>query len=76
MVGEACGAGGMYNRGSCVAGGGMHGRRNGHCSRWYASYWHAFLYAINLHGAITLVNVPQVDTTRIIFNAVTLNTFS
>ena len=22
--------------------GGMHGRRDGHCSGWYASYWNAF----------------------------------
>ena len=36
-------------RGVCVAGsvygkGGMHGRRNGHCSGRYASYWNAFLF--------------------------------
>ena len=29
--------------GACVAGG-MRGRRDGHCSRRYASYWNAFLY--------------------------------
>ena len=28
--------------GVCVTGG-VHGRRDGHCSGWYASYWNAFL---------------------------------
>ena len=43
-------AGGMHARqGVCVAKGlhcrgeGMHGRRDDHCSGWYASYWNAFL---------------------------------
>ena len=42
-------AGGMHDIGGCVAGGhvwlggGMHGRRDDHCSGWYASYWNAFL---------------------------------
>ena len=40
---------GMHGRGVCVAGGmhgrrgSMHGRRDGHCSGRYASYWNAFL---------------------------------
>ena len=33
--GGACIASGMHGRG--------HGRRDGHCSGWYASYWNAFL---------------------------------
>ena len=33
----ACVAGGLHD------GGGIHGRRYGHCSRWYASYWNVFL---------------------------------
>ena len=44
--GGACmpGAGGMHGRGACIVGG-MHGRRVGYCSGWYASYWNAFLLA-------------------------------
>ena len=49
-VGGACVVvGGMHGREeACVAGGhawqgGMHGKRDGHCSRRYASYWNAFL---------------------------------
>ena len=55
---EACMAGGMHGRGACVAGrsmwwggvwqGGVRGRRDGHCSRWYASYWNAFLLWKNI----------------------------
>ena len=30
-------------RKACMAGGGVHGRRDGHCSGRYASYWNAFL---------------------------------
>ena len=33
---DACIVGGMCGRG--VHSGGKHGRRDGHCSRWYASY--------------------------------------
>ena len=43
MAGRACMAGGMHDKGVCVAGG-MCGRREGHCSERYASYWNAFLY--------------------------------
>ena len=43
--GGVCGKGDMHGRGgTCVAGGGMHGRRDGHCSGRYASYWNAFLF--------------------------------
>ena len=38
--------GGMHGQGSCVAGGGVRGRRDGHCSGRYASYWNAFLFLI------------------------------
>ena len=37
-------AGGHVSQGvACVAGGSMHGSRDGHCSGQYASYWNAFL---------------------------------
>ena len=39
--GNVCGRGGM-----CGRGGGMHGRRDGHCSRRHTSYWNAFLLPI------------------------------
>ena len=48
----ACMAGGAYMaEGACILGGGrgcvwqggMHGRRYGHCSGRYASYWNVFL---------------------------------
>ena len=42
MAGGMCG-GGVHGRGHAWQGG-MHGRRDGHCSRWYASYWNAFLF--------------------------------
>ena len=47
--GGVCG-GGMCGReaymagGACVAGG-MHSRRDGHCSGRYASYWNVFFFA-------------------------------
>ena len=31
-------------QGVCMAGGSMCGRRNGHCSGQYASYWNAFFF--------------------------------
>ena len=50
----ACMEGGMCDRGACMTGGmhggGMYGRRDGHCSRQYASYWNAFLFDIQLIG--------------------------
>ena len=44
-----CMAEGMHGRGACIAAGacmageGMHDKRDGHCSGRYASYWNAFL---------------------------------
>ena len=35
-------------QGACMVGD-MHGRRDGHCNRWYASYWNAFLFIIEDH---------------------------
>ena len=62
VKGGMCGEeGGMYGKeGACMAKedvhgegghawqrvGGMHGRRHGHCSRRYASYWNAFLLQV------------------------------
>ena len=41
--------GGIHGRGcACMHVGGVNGRRDGHCSRWYASYWNAFLFGIIL----------------------------
>ena len=41
--------GGMCGRGACMAEGcawgGLHGRRDSHCSGRYASYWNAFLFS-------------------------------
>ena len=44
--GRACMAGGtcMARRGHARQGGGVRGRRDGHCSGRYASYWKAFLF--------------------------------
>ena len=52
--------GGMCGRGACMVGehvwqgacvaGGMHGRRDGHCSGRYASYWNAFSFSLNFGG--------------------------
>ena len=43
----ACVAGGM-----CGRGGGMHGRRDSHCSGRYASYWNAFLFQKHIASEI------------------------
>ena len=40
---RACMAGG-YMHGGGMCGGGVHDRRDSHCSGRYASYWNAFLY--------------------------------
>ena len=32
---------------------GLHGRRDGHCSGWYASYWNAFLFPIEFFAVFT-----------------------
>ena len=59
-VGGACMVGGHVWQGVCMAGGcvakgggmhgtgGMRGRRDGHCSGQYASYWNAFLSKIKV----------------------------
>ena len=39
---RVCVVGGVW-QGVCMEGG-MHGRRDGHCSGQYASYWNAFLF--------------------------------
>ena len=49
MVGGMCGrevcmAGGMHGKGDVCGKGAMCGRRDGHYSRQYASYWNAFLF--------------------------------
>ena len=63
--GGACMAGGMYGehvwqRGDmhCAGGrgwGGMHDRRNGHCSGRYASYWNAFLSIKNIEICVLFI---------------------
>ena len=50
----ACVVGGHVWQGVCVVGsvcgrGGMRGRRDGHCSGRYASYWNAFLLHLGGH---------------------------
>ena len=46
---EGAWQGGVYGRWACMVGGvhgkggGVRGRRDGHCSGRYASYWNAFL---------------------------------
>ena len=41
--------------GACMAGG-MHGRRDGHCSRWYASHCNAFLLSLILLSIMELIH--------------------
>ena len=48
-VAEVCMAGGMRG-----GGGGMRGRRDGHCSGRYASHWNAFL----LNSVVTHYVLP------------------
>ena len=52
VLGGACMAGVMHDRGVCMAEGmhgrGMHARKDGHCSGRYASYWNAFLFKLML----------------------------
>ena len=48
----ACMARGCAWQGGCMAGG-MHCRRDGHCSGWYTSYWNAFLCDIVLSSSLT-----------------------
>ena len=71
----ACVAGGMHGRGYawqgvCVAGG-IHGRIKGHCSRWYASYWNAFLLVTefsefneSIEGKLNRFFNPQITGTE------------
>ena len=55
VAGMACVTGG----GSCMAGGGMHGTRDSHCSGWYASYWNAFfVYQFFVTLLTILYDVP------------------
>ena len=52
----ACMAGSLHGRRACMARrcawldacmvGGMHERKDGHCSKWYASYWNTFLFGL------------------------------
>ena len=45
MLGGGC----AWQRGMCGRGGGLRGRRDGHCSRQYASYWNAFLLLLYIY---------------------------
>ena len=61
--------GGMCGRGACMAGGvhgggGMRGRRDGHCCGWYASYWNAFLFIILSTNmpSFSLFHSKQIET--------------
>ena len=51
----------------CVAGGhawlggGMHGRRDGHCSGWYASYWNAFLLNVCEQISLTFAIIHSLN---------------
>ena len=49
--GDMYGKGGMCvaKEGVCMVKEGMHGRRDGHCSGRYASYWNAFLFQCGIH---------------------------
>ena len=55
MAKGACVVGGVCMARGCMAGGvhggvgGMRGRRDGHCSGWYASNWNAFLFTSLFH---------------------------
>ena len=44
--GSMHGGGGVHGQGRQFMVGGMCGRRDGHCSGWYASYWNAFLSTV------------------------------
>ena len=56
----ACMVGGMHSSGACMAGevcmaGGVHGRRDSHCSGRYAPYWNAFLFKISLQTSLIII---------------------
>ena len=70
--GGACVVGGVHGRGACMVGAHvwqgcawrgacMHGRRDDHCSGWYASYWNAFLFAKYLYHHIPLPSKKSGD---------------
>ena len=56
MAGGGHVAGGVHDKGACVAGGyawqggGVPGRRDGHCSGRYPSYCNAFLLDQHIYG--------------------------
>ena len=52
----ACVVGGMHGRGHVWQGACMHDRRDGHCSRWFTSYWNAFLLINVLVGISAITN--------------------
>ena len=55
MAEGACMAdGGMYGKGGVHGMGGMCGRRDGHCSGQYASYWNAFLWLLMIMATTLL----------------------
>ena len=41
-----------------VPGRGVCGRRNSHCSGWYASYWNAFLLRNMFHSILSVFYIP------------------
>ena len=56
-------AGGVLQEGVCVRrGGGMRGRRDGHCNGRYASYWNAFL--LYYDSVISVGNKVSVSDVR------------
>ena len=67
MAGGVCGrgggnmhdGGGMHGKGACMAGGGMRGRRDGHCSGRYASYWNAFLFQLTSKHILFVHTLPM-----------------
>ena len=68
MFSEACVKNSVHGGGACVAGGsmcgrGVRGRRDGHCSGWYASYWNAFLYHYRLIFRNSLLTVCNYQCT-------------
>ena len=49
------GGGRAWRSGVCMAGGGLRGRRDGHCSGRYASYWNAFLLFSNVYWDVDVM---------------------
>ena len=59
MAGGCAWHGGVHGRGcawqvACVVGG-VHGRRDGHCSRRYASYWNELLLIYSIFPTARIV---------------------